>query len=73
MALHLQHDWVPVLGRTVEIRHRNTTIRAGRVDAVTDDGKILWLAADGSHPRCLFDRSQGYSVWINYAWERATM
>ena len=70
MALHLQHDWLPVLGRTVEIRQWNATVRAGRVDAVTDDGDILWLAPDGHHPRCLFERSLGYQVWIQYAWER---
>lgn len=70
MALHLQHDWVPVLGQTVEIRHWHSTVRAGRVDAVTQDGSILWLASEGHHPRCLFERAEGYQVWIQYTWER---
>ncbi|HJW01414.1 MAG TPA: hypothetical protein VJ617_20180 [Arthrobacter sp.] len=69
MAFHLQHDWFPVLGHTVEIRHWNSTVRAGRVDAVTQDGSILWLAAEGHQPRRLFERAQGYQVWIQYAWE----
>lgn len=71
MALHLQHDWLPVLGHQVEIRRLNATIRSGRVDAVTQDGSILWIEPDGTHPRCLFERSQGYQVWIQYAWERS--
>lgn len=69
MVLHLQHEWPPALGHRVEIRQQNATIRAGRVDAVTHDGSILWLASDGGHPRRLFERSQGYQVWIRYTWE----
>ncbi|BCW84027.1 hypothetical protein DM794_19805 [Paenarthrobacter ureafaciens] len=67
--LHLQHDWLPLVGELVEIRHQDRFVRAGFVDGVTSDGSILWLAAHGAEPRSMFERSQGFSVWIEYKWE----
>jgi hypothetical protein len=66
---YLQHDWLPVVGQVVEVRRGDQTVREGTVDGVTADGGILWLAADGAQPRCMFERSEGYSVWIEYKWE----
>jgi hypothetical protein len=67
--LHLQHDWLPVIGELVEIRHGGHAVRTGTVDGVTPDGSILWLAAYGAEPRSMLERSQGFSVWIEYKWE----
>lgn len=67
--LHLQHDWLPLVGELVEIRHCGRAARIGVVDGVAADGSILWLAAFGAEPRSMFERSQGYSVWIEYKWE----
>jgi hypothetical protein len=69
--LHLQHDWLPVVGELVEIRHGHQPVRTGTVDGVTADGGILWLAADGAESRSMFERSQGFTVWIEYKWETA--
>ena len=69
--LHLQYDWLPVLGEMVEIRHGEQVVRTGIVDAVTPDGGILWLAAQATAPRSMFERSQGFSIWIEYKWESA--
>lgn len=69
--LHLQHDWGPVAGELVEVRHGGQAVRAGIVDGVTADGGILWLAAQGAEPRSMFERSQGFSVWVEYRWESA--
>jgi hypothetical protein len=66
---HLQHDWLPVVGQLVEIRRGDQVVREGIVDGVTTDGGILWLAADGAQPRSMFERSEGFSVWIEYKWE----
>lgn len=33
--LHLQYDWLPVVGEIVEIRHDEETVRTGVVDGVT--------------------------------------
>lgn len=70
--LHLQHDWLPVVGETVEIRHGEGTVRTGVVDAVTTDGRILWISADGAERRAMFERARGLTVWIAYKWESAT-
>jgi hypothetical protein len=70
--LHLQHDWLPVVGETVEIRRGGGTVRTGVVDAVTTDGRVLWISADGAERRAMFERANGLTVWIEYKWESAT-
>ncbi len=73
MGLHIQHDWLPVSREIVEIRRHGKTVRRGRVETVTPDGAVLWLAADGPHTRGMFERSEGYEVWIEYKWEIQTL
>ena len=70
MTLHFQHEWQPVVGQFVEIRLNFNVVRRGIVDAVTNDDQIMWIAADGSLPRMMFERSDGYHLWISYKWER---
>lgn len=69
MGLHIQHDWLPVRGELVEIRRHGKTVRRGWVETATQDGGVLWLAADGPHTRGMFERSEAYEVWIEYKWE----
>jgi hypothetical protein len=71
--LHLQPEWFPVVGEIVEIRLDNQAVRTGRVDGVTSDDQVLWIAADGAEPRAMFVRCDDYSVWIEYKWETASM
>jgi hypothetical protein len=70
--LHPQHDWLPVLGQVVDVRQGDETVRTGIVDGVTPDNKILWISADGAETRTMYQRSDGYSVWIEYKWETAS-
>jgi hypothetical protein len=69
--LHFQADWLPVVGEVVEIRLHNQLVRRGKVDSVTFDGQILWVATHGADARSMFERSRGYSVWMEYSWETA--
>ena len=71
MKHHMQYDWLPVVGETVQIRNRGRIVRIGMVDAVTNDGGILWLAAEGVHQRQLITRADGNEVWMTYKWESA--
>jgi hypothetical protein len=70
--LHFQAEWLPLVGEVVEIRLHNELVRRGRVDSVTSDGQILWVATDGADARSMFERSRGYSIWMHYSWETAT-
>lgn len=70
MSLHLQPDWLPLVGEFVEIRLAGQPIRTGTVDAVTTDNSILWLAADGGYLRAMVERTEGCEVWIRYKWEK---
>ncbi|MDQ0213204.1 hypothetical protein BMF89_09810 [Arthrobacter sp. SRS-W-1-2016] len=66
---HLEHDWRAVAGEIVEVRHGEKTVRIGFVDAVTPDGGILWIEGHGAEPRTMFERTEGFHVWIEYKWE----
>jgi hypothetical protein len=68
LTLQLQNDWVPLLGQEIQILHLGKEIRTGVVDAVTDDGSILWIAAGAMTPRSMFERAVGYEAWIQYKW-----
>lgn len=69
MAFHFQHVWYPLVGQQVVVRLRGNVVRYGTVDAVTEDDQMLWLASAGTCPRQLFERSEGFEVWIDYKWE----
>lgn len=70
---HRQQDWLPLEGEFVEIRLDDKPIRSGRVDAVTTDGEILWISALGAEPRMMFERFQGFTAWLEFTWENATV
>lgn len=66
MAFHLQPTWQPLTGQQVVVKYKDEEIRRGVVYAVTGDDQILWLDGDGAEPRRLFERADGYDVWIEY-------
>jgi hypothetical protein len=62
MDLRRIKDWTLLAGARVEIRQQSTSVIRGYVDAVTDDGKILWLIAPAQGRR-LFEKAESYEVW----------
>jgi hypothetical protein len=56
-------NWALMPGTLVEIRRKGRHVRTGRVDAVSLDAELLWLANDGAVPRQLFEKAEGYEVW----------
>ena len=68
LSLQLQEDWVPLLGQEISIVLRGHEVRNGVVDAVMPDGSILWIAAEATTPRAMFERAAGYEAWIRYQW-----
>lgn len=67
--IHLQHDWVALLGEVIQVRLDDRTVRTGRVDGVTQDGAILWIEGHGPEPRTMFERCEGFTAWIEYKWD----
>ena len=65
MAFHLQHSWLPLVGQRVIIKYGAAEVRRGAVDAVTEDDQVLWVSADGAEDRRLFERAEGFRVWID--------
>ncbi|MDR6417704.1 hypothetical protein [Pseudarthrobacter sulfonivorans] len=55
-------DWTLLDGRDIEICEQGQVTDRGRVDAITKDGTILWLAQDGARPRRLIEQIPGRSV-----------
>lgn len=55
-------DWTLLDGRRVEIQFPGGTTEVGIVDAVTNDGLILWLKQDGVSPRHLIEKAPGVGI-----------
>lgn len=61
MAQRRITDWTLLPGATIEIRLRGSSVCSGHVDAVTDDGKILWLRSPALSRR-LFEKAERYEA-----------
>lgn len=62
MKLARIDDWTALRGIDVEIRREGRTVCRGTVDAVTDDGTILWLQPL-SGTRRLFEMTESDEAW----------
>jgi hypothetical protein len=62
MDLRRIKDWRLLPGARVEVRQQGASVSRGYVDAVTDDGKILWLIAPAQGRR-LFEKAEFYEAW----------
>lgn len=62
MDLRRIEDWTLLIGADVEIRQQGAHICSGYVDAVTDDGGILWLHGPAQNRR-LFEKAEFYEAW----------
>ena len=59
---HLQ--WSLLLNVLVEVRQYGKMLRTGIVEDVMPDSSALWLAADASHPRQMFEVCQDHEIWV---------
>lgn len=57
-------NWTLLEGLSVDFYRNGKYIRRGRVDAVTNDGGILWLAQEGIHSRQLVEKLPGTELRI---------
>lgn len=55
-------DWCTLNGAHVEIRQQGTIVGSGIVDAVTEDGRILWLYSPVEGRR-LYEKADFYQAW----------
>lgn len=62
MKLRRVTDWTLLVGASIEIRQQGHPVCSGRVDAVTDDGCILWLQPAAENRR-LFEKAELYEAW----------
>jgi hypothetical protein len=56
------NDWTLLPGASIEIRQQDRYVCSGYVDAVTDDGEILWVRSP-SQDRKLFEKAEFYEAW----------
>lgn len=55
-------DWSTLVGADVEIRQQGSTVCSGMVDAVTEDGRILWVRSPVEGRR-LYGKADFYEAW----------
>lgn len=62
--MHYRHisNWSTLEGANVEIRNQGGVVCSGIVDAVTEDGKILWVLSP-VHGRRLFEKADFFQAW----------
>jgi hypothetical protein len=64
-TLEVHSDAVPQTGSIVEVRQGSRQRRLAVVEAVSEDGTLIWLAAHGAHTRALFHREEASAVWTS--------
>ena len=57
-------DWTRIEGRSVDVHENGEFIVRGRIDAVTNDGRFLWLAQEGIRLRRLVEKLPGTELTI---------
>ncbi|MBT2523561.1 hypothetical protein [Arthrobacter sp. ISL-28] len=62
MDLRRINDWTLLVGASIEIRQHGLPLSTGHVDAVTDDGAILWLQPPAQNRR-LYEKAEFYEAW----------
>ena len=55
-------DWTLLVGASIEIRQQGHPVCSGYVDAVTDNGSILWIQPPAQNRR-LFEKAEFYEAW----------
>ena len=56
--------WTLLEGRSVGVHENGELIDRGRIDAVTNDGRFLWLAQEGTRLRRLVEKRRGTELII---------
>ncbi len=57
-------NWRALVGQTVQVWRYNEVVDQGRVESVTHDGRVLWLAQSGPIERRLVEKERGTGLRI---------
>lgn len=57
-------QWSSLVGCYVEVRLAGVRVAGGRVEEASTDNDFIWIAADGTETRKLFDRPSGYRILV---------
>lgn len=58
-----RENWSGLLGCHVEVHHSGDVVAAGLIDAVSPNGDLIWIAAEGADTRKIYDKASGYEIW----------
>ncbi len=64
MALQNYPHWRRLIGALVEIRRYDQAVRTGFVEDAMPDSSLLWIAADGVHPRNMYEAAENYKARV---------
>ncbi|MDR6988398.1 hypothetical protein J2Y66_002902 [Paenarthrobacter nitroguajacolicus] len=57
-------NWNALVGQTVQVWRYNEVVDEGRVESVTYDGRVLWLAQSGPIERRLVEKERGTGLRV---------
>lgn len=55
-------DWKSLVGEHVKVQKDGKLVRTGYVQDVMNSADVLWIEAEGSHQRALFEKAMGYII-----------
>jgi hypothetical protein len=61
---HKHTEWTLLIHALVEIRRNGHVIRTGYVEDAMPDSSAIWIAADATSPRRMFEAAEGHQVWV---------
>jgi hypothetical protein len=57
-------EWNLLMSALVVVRHHRQVLRTDFMEDAMPDSSAVWIAADATHPRRIFEAAQGHQVWV---------
>lgn len=64
IEMYRYDGWSLLRGHFVEVRRRDNVVRRGFIEEATSDSEVMWLTADGTCTRQMFEKAEDYDVWV---------
>jgi hypothetical protein len=62
--MHRHTQWEDLIGALVEVHQHGQVVRSGIVDEAMPDGSAIWITSDSSQPRRIYEKSEGFLIYV---------
>ncbi|MDI2037294.1 hypothetical protein [Paenarthrobacter nitroguajacolicus] len=64
MNTHKHSEWEVLVGAFVEVRHQGLVVRRGIVEEAMPNGSAIWITAEGTLPRKIYEKTEGFLIYV---------